>query len=145
MKQTLGGVLKAARVRCELTQEQLGSQIGATAAHLAYLENDQRQPSLILLSRLAQALQLAPDKLFALAHPGEARAFISAKLKAGQAPGSAWQAFIKNKALHARYSVQPRELKVLAQANLLGQVVAPYDFLFILNAMRQAADSGEYA
>jgi transcriptional regulator with XRE-family HTH domain len=64
MKQTLGEVLKAARVRRGLTQEQLGSQVGAAAAHLAYLENDQRQPSLELLSRLAEALKLEPNKLF---------------------------------------------------------------------------------
>lgn len=146
MKQT-SGVLKAARLRFELTQEQLGSQIGTTAAHLAYLENNQRHASLELLSRLTQALQLAPDKLFSLAHPGEARAFIRAKLKAGRMPGSAWHAFIENKALLARHNVQPHELKVLAHAAQLGPVIAPDDFLFILNSIRQAmeTDEDEYA
>ena len=64
MKQTLGGVLKAARVRCELTQEQLASRVGATESYLAYLETDQRQPSLELLSCLAQALGWSPISCF---------------------------------------------------------------------------------
>jgi transcriptional regulator with XRE-family HTH domain len=117
-----------------------GSQVDAAAAYLAYLEKDQRQPSLELLSRLAQALALEPDKLFLLAHPKEAPAFIRAKLEAEQARGKAWCAFLWNKPLLARHKVQPRELEVLAQANQLGRVTAPYDFLFILNSIRQAMD-----
>jgi transcriptional regulator with XRE-family HTH domain len=142
MKQTLGEVLKAARVRRGLTQEQLGSQVGAAAAHLAYLENDQRQPSLELLSRLAEALKLEPNKLFLLAHP-EARALFRGQARARRGHDQAWRAFIKRKGLLARYNVQPHELKVLAQAAQLGQVIAPYDFLFILNSIRQAMDTKE--
>ena len=131
-------------MRCGLTQEQLGSQIGATAAHLAHLENDQRQPSLELLSRLAQALQLAPDKLFLLAHP-EARALFRGQARARHGHHQAWRAFIRKKELLARYNVQPHELKVLAQAAKLGPAMAPYDFLFILNSIRQAMETEEYA
>jgi transcriptional regulator with XRE-family HTH domain len=144
MKQTLGAVLKDARTRCGLTQEQLGLQVGAAAAHLANLEKDQRQPSLALLSRLAEALQLEPNKLLLLAYP-EARALFRRQPRTRRGHDQAWRAFLKKKGLLARYNVQPRELKVLAQAAQLGQVIAPYDFLFILNSIRQAMDTDEYA
>ena len=144
MKPTLGGVLKAARVRCGLTQKQLASRVSAAESYLAYLETDQRQPSLELLSRLAQALQLAPDKLFLLAHP-EARALFRGQARSWPRHDQAWRAFIKKKELLARYNVQPHELKVLAQAAKLGPAIAPYDFLFILNSIRQAMETEEYA
>jgi hypothetical protein len=52
----------------------------------------------------------------------------------------AWREFVNNKALLARHNVQPAELEVLSQTNLLGRIIAPRDFLFILNSIRQAAD-----
>ena len=142
-RQTLGETLKAARTLCCLTQGQLASRAGATAGYLAYLEKDQRQPSLGLLSRLVQALKLEPAKLFVLAHP-EARALLRAKPVRGPTRDQAWRQFVNNEALLARYQVRLRELEVLAQTTRLGQVIAPYDFLFILNSIRQAMDTEEY-
>ena len=127
----LGRVLKAARMRCGLTQEQLGSQSGATAAHLAHLENDQRQPSLELLSRLAQALQLAPDKLFLLAHP-EARALFRGQARSRPRRDQAWRAFIKKKELLARYNVQPHELKFWPKPPSSAQSSRPMIFFSFL-------------
>jgi transcriptional regulator with XRE-family HTH domain len=141
MKTTLGQTLKAARIALHLTQRQLALQAGVKPAHIAYLENDRRRPSLGLLSKLANILGLEQDKLFVLAHP-EARPLLRAKPQE-RSRDDAWRAFIKNKLLLARYHVDPRELKMLAQANLLGSVIAPRDFLFILNSIRQAADTEE--
>jgi hypothetical protein len=43
----------------------------------------------------------------------------------------------------ARHQVKPRELKVLSQVNLLGTITAPRQFVFILNAIRQAVEEEE--
>ena len=40
----------------------------------------------------------------------------------------------------ARYDIKERELKVLSQVNLLGKVIAARQFLFILNAIRNAIE-----
>ena len=54
-----------------------------------------------------------------------------------------WRDFAGNKALLARHNVKPREMKVLSQVNLLGKITAPRNFLFILNAIRQAVEEEE--
>jgi transcriptional regulator with XRE-family HTH domain len=139
MKKTLGQALKRAREALGLTQRQLASQAGVKASHVAFLESDRRRPSLGLLSRLAEVLGLEQDKLILLAQP-EASSLLGGRPRVAPR-GQAWREFVNNKALLARHNVQPAELEVLAQANLLGRVIAPRDFLFILNSIRQAADT----
>ncbi len=137
MKKTLGEALKRARKALDLTQLQVASQTGIKASHLAHLEIGRRRPSLGLLSRLAEVLKLEPDKLFLLAYP-EARPLLRGQRRVAPR-NQPWRAFVKNKASLARHNVRPRELRVLAQINRLGRVIAPGDFLFILNSIRQAA------
>ena len=139
MKKTLGQALKSARKALGLTQRQLASQVGVHASHVAFLERDRRRPSLGLLSRLAEVLGLKKNELFLLAHPEGSRLL---GVQQHIAPrDQAWREFVNNKALLARHNVQPAELEVLSQTNLLGRIIAPRDFLFILNSIRQAADS----
>jgi transcriptional regulator with XRE-family HTH domain len=133
--------LKQARKRLGLTQRQLASQIGINSSHLSYLEADRRRPSLGLVGRLAEALQLEQHKLGLLACP-EARQFLKVKARR-PSPEQAWRKFASDKALLARYHVEPDELRVLAKTNLLGVITAPRDFLFILNSIRQARDTEE--
>ncbi|HXZ88820.1 MAG TPA: helix-turn-helix transcriptional regulator [Candidatus Binataceae bacterium] len=137
----MGKLLQKQRHALGLTQRELAVQLGVKPAHVAYLETDRRRPSLGLLSRIATVLGLDREKLFALAHP-EASSLMSscAKTKHPVAKDQAWREFRYNKALLARHQVRPRELQVLAQVNLLGKVTAPRNFLFILNAIRQAVD-----
>ncbi len=140
-KQTLGKLLQKQRHALGLTQRALAAQLGVKPAHVAYLETDRRRPSLGLLSRIATVLGIDREKLFSLAHP-EASSLVAAcaKPKHVVAKDQAWKEFRYNKALLARHQVRPRELQVLAQVNLLGKVTAPRNFLFILNAIRQAVD-----
>lgn len=141
MKETLGQTLKRARQALGLTQRQVALQAGVQPSHIAYLEAGRRRPSLGLLSRLGQVLELERDKLGLLAYP-EVRSFL--RLKARRSPrDQAWRQFISDKALLARYHVEPRELRVLAKTNMLGAITAPRDFLFILNSIRQARDTEE--
>jgi transcriptional regulator with XRE-family HTH domain len=144
MKKTLGQVLKDRRGLLGLTQRELALKLGVKPSHVAYLENNQRRPSLALLSRIADVLGLPKESLFVLAHP-EASSLVGTQAGAASRKhgDQAWKEFAGNKALLARHQVQPRELKVLSQVNLLGKITAPRQFMFILNAIRQAVEDEE--
>ena len=143
-KKTLGQVLKQRREVLALTQRELARKLNVKPSHVAYLENDRRRPSLGLVSRLADVMGLEKEPLFLLAHP-EASSLLSARHEAEPARDrdKVWRDFADNKALLARHNVKPRELKVLSQVNMLGKITAPRNFLFILNAIRQAVEDEE--
>ncbi len=138
MKKTLGQVLKSQRQALGLTQRELASRAGVKASHVAHLELGKRKLTLGLLNRFAKALKLKYEKLLILAYP-EAKFLLGSRQRIASRDW-AWREFTNNKALLTRYNVQPRELTVLAQTNQLGRIIAPSDFLFILNSMRQAVE-----
>jgi transcriptional regulator with XRE-family HTH domain len=133
MKKTIGQVIEAARKAHGLTQTELASSAGVKSSYIAQLEGGQGHPSLELLGRLGTVLKLGEEALF-LAYPAACR-LLQNKSRGGT---DAWSRFTRNKTLLARHQVQPHELKVLAQINSLGSVIAAGDFLFILNSVRQA-------
>jgi transcriptional regulator with XRE-family HTH domain len=143
-KRSLGQVLKKQREALSLTQRELASKLNVKPSHVAYLEKDQRRPSLALLSRIADVLGLEKEPIFLLAHP-EASSLIGARRAPAerQDPAQVWRDFAGNKALLARHGIKPREMQVLSQVNLLGKITAPRNFLFILNAIRQAVEAEE--
>ena len=144
---TLGPVIKRQRALLGLTQRELAVKLDVKPSHVAYLEKDRRRPSLALLSRIADVLHLPKESLFVLSHP-EASSLLGSHHKTSSKPEKAdqtWRDFADNKAMLARHDVKPRELKVLSQVNLLGKVTAPRQFLFILNAIRQAVETEESA
>jgi transcriptional regulator with XRE-family HTH domain len=140
-KETLGQVLKQRREAYALTQRELARKLGVKASHVAYLENGRRRPSLSLLARLADTLELNKQRLFLLTHP-EAEAIIGAHRDASPAKRkeNAWRKFVSNRGMLARHKVTDQELKVLQKVNMLGKVSAPNQFLFILNSIRQAVE-----
>lgn len=140
-KETLGQVLKQRREAYALTQRELARKLGVKASHVAYLENGRRRPSLSLLARLADTLELNKQRLFLLTHP-EAEGIIGARPEASPAkrPDNAWRRFVANRGVLARHKVTEQELKVLEKVNMLGRVSAPSQFLFILNSIRQAVE-----
>jgi transcriptional regulator with XRE-family HTH domain len=142
---TLGPVLKKQREALGLTQRELARKLNVKPSHVAYLEKDRRRPSLMLLSRLADVMGLQKEPLFLLAHP-EASSLVDSSRRepaTHRDPDQVWRDFAGNKALLARHNVKPREMKVLSQVNLLGKITAPRNFLFILNAIRQAVEEEE--
>jgi transcriptional regulator with XRE-family HTH domain len=144
---TLGPVLKGQRTLMGLTQRELALKLAIKPSHVAYLEKDRRRPSLALLGRIADVLGLSKESLFVLSHP-EASSLLGNHRRTSSKPekaDKAWRDFTDNKAMLARHDVKPRELKVLSQVNLLGKVTAPRQFLFILNAIRQAVETEESA
>ena len=140
-KATLGSVIKDARDGARMTQRELASAIGVKASHVAYLENGRRRPSLSLLSRIADTLELDKKRLFLLAHP-EAQWIVGEKREASPSKQreDSWRRFAGDRGTLARHKVTERELKVLKNVNMLGRVSGPNQYLFILNAIRQAVD-----
>lgn len=140
-KKTLGEVLRHKREILRLTQRELARQLGVKSSHVTYLESDRRRPSLALLSRIADVLGLEKEPLFLLAHP-EAISFVGARPEVSQRDRArkVWDDFVSNQAVIEHHRINPAELKVLAQISLLGRVTAPRNFLFILNAIRQAVE-----
>lgn len=140
IKKTLGVVVKEARVALEMTQRELARAIGVKPSHIAYIESGKRRPSLTLLRRITTTLGLNPRELLFLSHP-------DAKYMAGflERPGGgkriddSWRRFSSNRALLLRHKVTPAELKVLKRVSLLEHVSDPRHFVFVLNAIRQAA------
>jgi len=140
-KETLGQVLKQRREAYALTQRELARKLGVKASHVAYLENGRRRPSLSLLARLADTLELNKQRLFLLTHP-EAEGILGTQRNASAAkrPESAWRKFAGNRGILARHKVTPDELRVLQRVSMLGRVSSPNQFLFILNSIRQAVE-----
>jgi len=142
-KRTLGQVLKNRRATLGLTQRDLATKVNVKPSHVAYLETDRRRPSLALLGRIADVMGLEKESLFLLAHP-EARSLISGREESPRSSRKrVWQDFAGNESVLTRYNVKRRELRVLSQVNLLGRISAPRQFLFILNAIRNAVEEEE--
>jgi DNA-binding XRE family transcriptional regulator len=60
---TLGQKIRAAREAHGLTQAELAARAHVAQAYLSYLEQDQREPSLSIASRIAQELDIPLDDL----------------------------------------------------------------------------------
>ena len=133
---TLGSVLRRRRRQMEVTQQDIAQGVGVRANYVGYLERDLRKPSTEVLVKLAKVLDLDKEELFFLANP-QLRTLISTD-GAGSAQASVWEAFRSDKRLHTRHAVTRAELKVLDHIASLGPVSSPRDYLFILQAIRQA-------
>jgi transcriptional regulator with XRE-family HTH domain len=138
-EETFGKVLKAARLSLGLSQQALARKLGVRASHVGYLEQGRRRPSLTLLNALADTLGLDKERLFLLSHP-EAKSLIrdSTPASSRSEQSSAWQELLADKSVLIRNNVTAKELKVLSHIALLGTVLKPRDYLFILNCIRQA-------
>jgi transcriptional regulator with XRE-family HTH domain len=137
-----GILIGEARNSLRLTQRDLAAMVGVKASHIAYIEGEQRNPSLALLRRLADTLGLNRRELLFMIHP-EAKHLTEEEepeKKVGKPDG--WQQFSSNAALLRRHNITSAELKVLKQVNMLGPVSNPRNFLFVLNSIRMAANGG---
>jgi transcriptional regulator with XRE-family HTH domain len=132
---SLGALLRQRRRQLEITQQQVARRAGVRANYIGYLERNMRRPSTNVLAKLARVLDLDREQLFFLAHP-QVRQFI--QTSASEPGRSAWDDFRDDKRLHVRHSITPAELKVLEHASRLGPMHSSRDYLFILQAIRQA-------
>jgi transcriptional regulator with XRE-family HTH domain len=136
-KQTLGDVIRKARTSLGLSQRQLGEEIGVQGSHIAYIEAGERHPSLRLLSCIADVLGLDKSRLFLLLHP-DAQEFVRSSRPAAPRPNEAWNQFLLNRGLLRKNKVTAAELRLLKQMNMLGVVISPRMFMFVLNSIRQS-------
>lgn len=60
---TTGQLIKAARKKAGMTQEELGKKIGVSGSSMAQWENDLRNPKLDTLQRIASALGVPVQEL----------------------------------------------------------------------------------
>ena len=132
---TLGTIIRRRRRQLELTQQEVARRVGVRANYVGYLERDMRRPSTSVLVKLAKVLDLDREELFFLAHP-QVRNFIHTE--APDPKESAWDRFRTDKRLQTRQGITHAELKVLQHVSALGAVRSTRDYLFILQAIRQA-------
>jgi len=132
---TFGTILRRRRRQLELTQHQVARRAGVRANYVGYLERDMRRPSTKVLVRLAKVLDLDRQELFFLANP-RAREIMQTDTRASRQ--SAWERFRGDRRLHTRHGVTRAELKALQCVSALGPVRTARDYLFILQAIRQA-------
>ena len=121
-----------------MTQRELAAAIGVKASHIVYIENGHRNPSISLINRLGETLGLDTKELLVLAHP-EAKQIIDGARPLAKGDAGARQRFVSNQALLRRHAITRGELKILKQVATLEHVAHPGHFIFILNAIRQAA------
>ena len=61
----LGDILREAREKAGLTQEQLAFQAGVDRTYVSQLENDKKSPTVATLLLLCSAMKVLPSKLLA--------------------------------------------------------------------------------
>jgi len=130
----LGTVLRRRRRQLEMTQAEVAAKVGCRPNYIGYLEADTRRPSPSVVVKLARALDLDPRELFLLSNP-VVRDLVAPR---EQPRGSVWEQFRANKRLHTRYGITRAELAALQSISALGTVRTRRDYLFILQAIRQA-------
>lgn len=62
--ETLGGILKSARQRADITMETLAERVGITERYLYRIENEGKKPSYDVLYRLIRELAISSDLIF---------------------------------------------------------------------------------
>jgi transcriptional regulator with XRE-family HTH domain len=139
-KQGPGTLIRNARHSMHLTQRDLANMVGVKASHIAYIEGEQRNPSLALLRKLADTLGLNRQELLFLVHPEAKQLTEDRPIAHTNGKVDGWREFASNRALLQRHRVTPAELKVLKMVNSLGAVSDPRYFVFVLNAIRMAGD-----
>lgn len=131
---SLGSVVRERRRQLNLTQEEVARRVGVSNAYIGHLESNSRCPSPEVVTRLALALDLDRTELFFLAYP-------TAEQLLRQDAGEeipVWERFCKNVALQKTHGISVQEMEMLSRVAMMGNVRSVTDFIYILNAVRQA-------
>jgi transcriptional regulator with XRE-family HTH domain len=127
--------IRARRRGLDITQEEVARRIGTSTPYVGHLESGKRHPSEKIVVRLADILGIDRAELFLLANP-QAEAIIAEPAKASDT--SAWNECRNDKKLHRVHNITRDEMEILSRLALMGNVRSARDFLFVLNAIRQA-------
>lgn len=132
---SFGLMIRDRRRQLELTQEELAIRIKTSTPYIGHIESGKRHPSDEVLTRLADVLGFDRGELFLSANPN-ARAMLTPK--PDKFGNSAWNEFREDQRLHQVHQINPRELEMLSQVALMGDVRSSRDFIYILNTIRQS-------
>ena len=134
-KTTFGQVIRERRRQGELTQREVARRIGTSTPYVGHLESGKRHPSDEIVTRLADALGFERRELFFLANPKAKELFHP---PARGKSNSAWDEFRRDDKLRRILNVSAKDMNMLSQVALMGQVRSARDFIYILNTVRQA-------
>jgi transcriptional regulator with XRE-family HTH domain len=135
IQQTFGGVIRERRRRLDLTQDDVARRIKTSTPYIGHLESGKRHPSEKVIARLSEVLGLQTRELYFLANPRARDLLGSGKSARGR---SAWEEFRRDERTRRAHNISAEEMDVLGRVAALGEARSPRDFLYILNAIRQA-------
>ena len=130
-----GQMIRDRRRQLELTQEELARRIRTSTPYIGHIEAGKRHPSDEILTRMADVLGFDRRELFFVANP-TTRAMLTPKPQPSDC--SAWDEFRKDQQLHQLHQISSRELDMLMQVAMMGEVRSSRDFIYILNTIRQS-------
>jgi transcriptional regulator with XRE-family HTH domain len=134
-KHSFGQMIRDRRRQLEFTQDELARRIRTSTPYIGHIEADKRHPSDEILTRIADVLGFDRRELFFIANPN-AKAMLTPKPEASEK--SAWDEFRRDLQLHQLHQINRRELDMLSQVAMMGQVRHSRDFIYILNTIRQS-------
>ena len=132
---SFGQMVRDRRRQLELTQEELAQRIRTSTPYIGHIESGKRHPSDEILTRMADVLGFDRRELFFVANP-TTRAMLTPKPQ--PSGGAAWDEFRNDRQLHQLHQISPRELEMLSQVAMMGDVRSSRDFIYILNTIRQS-------
>jgi len=138
-RMSFGQMIRDRRRQLELTQDELARRIRTSTPYIGHIESGKRHPSDEILTRMADVLGFDRRELFFIANPN-ARAMLTPKPEALET--SAWEEFRRDGQLHQLHQINSRELDMLSQVAMMGEVRSSRDFIYILNTIRQSLVSG---
>ena len=134
-----GQMIRDRRRQLELTQDELARRIRTSTPYIGHIESGKRHPSDEILTRMADVLGFDRRELFFLANPN-ARAMLTPKPEVMER--SAWEEFRRDGQLHQLHQINSRELDMLSQVAMMGEIRSSRDFIYILNTIRQSMVAG---
>jgi transcriptional regulator with XRE-family HTH domain len=135
IQRTFGTVIRERRRQLDLTQDEVGRRIKTSTPYIGHLEAGKRHPSEKVVARLSEVLGLESRELFFLANP-RARGLLSTSNSGPRR--SAWEEFRRDERIRRAHNISADEMDVLERIAAMGEARAARDFIYILNAIRQA-------
>ena len=62
--ETLGDVIKSARIKADITVEALAEKVGVSDRYIYRIENEGKKPSYEILYKIIRELAIVPDQIF---------------------------------------------------------------------------------
>ncbi len=135
IQRTFGAAIRERRRQLDLTQDEVGKRIKTSTPYIGHLESGKRHPSEKVIARLSEVLGLESRELFFLANP-RARDLLSSGNSGRQR--SAWEEFRRDERIRRAHNISADEMDLLGRVAAMGEARAPRDFIYVLNAIRQA-------